>query len=369
MHATLHLLMAVVALAGLQPAPVAETPKPPADAPAAQRPPVSVQRTFSFSRDGDQVRIEMDGDRIVKAERNGVALSDEEARALARELNLKVTELFPGGGGPRGDIPGGRVMIWGPDDAPWVGRLAPPDGGFRRRLDGPLDLDIDLGVMPEPPKSVIGVSLTRPSPDLAGYLGLSPDDFSVVLDVRPDSPAAKAGLKAFDVIVSINGQAAPEPSVRRVIGALEPGSQVKLTVRRAGQTSEHTIETVQPVGVIGRGGEAGQDDAREALRQAQRQQLRQLLDQDALRGLQGALKQEQEQLLRQNRELRERLDAIAVDPQTRLRWSSPRGNAERDEQLRAMLDQRLGAIELRLSELLRRLGGGDDPKPANPDQP
>lgn len=354
MHATLPLLLAVAALVGSQPAPVAETPQPPPPAAAAGR---SVQ-TFVVNPDGDQVRIEMRDGQVVKAERNGKALSDEEARALLREFNVEVRELAPRGGAGERQGADGRVMIWGPDDAPWVGRLAPPPGVVGRWFEGPDD----AGAVRQPPKSVIGLSLTRPSPDLAGYLGLKAEEFSVILAVSEGSPADKVGLKAFDVVLSVNGEAAAESTVRRVIGALEPGSQIELRVQRAGVATEHSIKTVEPARVVARTGVIGLDDVRQPLRG--QEQIRELME--ALRGIEGV--EVQQDLLKQNDALRRRLEAIAGDQETRLRWSSPRDSAEREALARTILG-RLESIESRLNELLRRQGGVEPPKRAEPEQP
>ena len=54
--------------------------------------------------------------------------------------------------------------------------------------------------------------------------------------VRPDSPAVRAGLKAGDVIVELNGQPIRNAEdVERVIGRLRAGERVILMYVRSGQ--------------------------------------------------------------------------------------------------------------------------------------
>lgn len=52
----------------------------------------------------------------------------------------------------------------------------------------------------------IGVSISVLSKQLAEYFGVADGKGLLVRDVRPDSPAAKAGIKAGDVIVEIDGK-------------------------------------------------------------------------------------------------------------------------------------------------------------------
>ena len=56
-------------------------------------------------------------------------------------------------------------------------------------------------------------------------------------EVRPGTPAAKAGLKAGDVVVKIDGTSVGSSDrLRSLIDAKRPGDKVKLTVQRGGET-------------------------------------------------------------------------------------------------------------------------------------
>jgi S1-C subfamily serine protease len=59
--------------------------------------------------------------------------------------------------------------------------------------------------------------------------------------VRPDTPAADAGLRAGDVITAVGGKRITSADELRVaINAHSPGDKVSLTYRRNGKS--HTVE-------------------------------------------------------------------------------------------------------------------------------
>jgi S1-C subfamily serine protease len=74
------------------------------------------------------------------------------------------------------------------------------------RFHGPFDFDFDYDSIPRMtgPRGRLGVQLNELTPELAEYFGAK-DGGVLVSRVTPDSPAAKAGLKAGDVITSVDG--------------------------------------------------------------------------------------------------------------------------------------------------------------------
>jgi serine protease Do len=67
-------------------------------------------------------------------------------------------------------------------------------------------------------------------------------DGALVAETQPDSPAAKAGITSRDVIVSVNGVAIRDSrDLAKRIGALPPGSEVKLGVMRKGEEQTVTV--------------------------------------------------------------------------------------------------------------------------------
>jgi S1-C subfamily serine protease len=86
----------------------------------------------------------------------------------------------------------------------------------------------------------------RPRERTGGFLGVQTraDDAgtgALIGDVMPDSPAAKAGLKAGDVIVSVDGKAVSGPEeLRAAVQRAGAGKEVKVTVRRGDEQREFT---------------------------------------------------------------------------------------------------------------------------------
>jgi S1-C subfamily serine protease len=79
--------------------------------------------------------------------------------------------------------------------------------------------------------TALGITISDMSDQLAEYFGAK--DGALVTSVRDDSAAAKAGVKAGDVVTSINGQDVKVPSdVRRAIGRLEAGADFTIDVLR-----------------------------------------------------------------------------------------------------------------------------------------
>jgi serine protease Do len=92
----------------------------------------------------------------------------------------------------------------------------------------------------------IGVSIQNVSRDLADSLGLGKADGAVIGAVDADSPAAKAGLEAGDVITKIDGRVVEgSADLSRTIRGLKPGTKVNLTVWRSGKTREMPVTVAE----------------------------------------------------------------------------------------------------------------------------
>jgi serine protease Do len=83
----------------------------------------------------------------------------------------------------------------------------------------------------------LGVSIEEVSAEKAKDLKLSPVHGALITEVEADSPAAKAGLKANDIVTDYNGQRVEGTAhFRRLIRETPSGRTVQLTVWRDGRS-------------------------------------------------------------------------------------------------------------------------------------
>lgn len=93
----------------------------------------------------------------------------------------------------------------------------------------------------------IGVSISNLSKQLADYFGVTDGKGLLVRDVRPDSPAAKAGIKAGDVIVEIDGKKMSDGA--DLIEAVNEKKEgvVSITIVRDKNRQTFTVEPAQGI--------------------------------------------------------------------------------------------------------------------------
>jgi serine protease Do len=85
-------------------------------------------------------------------------------------------------------------------------------------------------------RGYIGVQIQQITPQLAESLRLKNTKGALVADAQPDAPAAKAGLRAGDVIIAVNGAPVDNPrDLSRRIAAIGPGKNVRVTFLRDGR--------------------------------------------------------------------------------------------------------------------------------------
>lgn len=126
-------------------------------------------------------------------------------------------------------------------DMQGVDRMIGPQGGFRdRESDGPGK---DGFVFAFGNNRRIGISTTQLTKQLAEYFGIADGTGVLVTSVGDDSPAAKAGIKAGDVITAVDGEKLDSAGdLSRAINKKKDGD-VTLTIIR--NKSQRTI-TVTP---------------------------------------------------------------------------------------------------------------------------
>jgi serine protease Do len=85
-------------------------------------------------------------------------------------------------------------------------------------------------------RGYIGVEVQPVTQDIADSLGLKTASGALVAEPQSDGPAAKAGIKAGDVITSVNGAAVKDSrDLARQISEMAPGATAKLDVTRNGE--------------------------------------------------------------------------------------------------------------------------------------
>lgn len=134
-----------------------------------------------------------------------------------------------------------RIAV-GPDGAPPEVREGFP-------LGEPSRIDIrgmDAGFMADPPKSMIGAGLGTPDAAIAHHLRIDPSKVTMVTGIVEGLPAQAAGIERYDLIVAVNGDGdASSERLRRVLRDAEPGSKIKLEIRRGGEVRKVEVTAVE----------------------------------------------------------------------------------------------------------------------------
>ncbi len=89
----------------------------------------------------------------------------------------------------------------------------------------------------------IGVEIQPVTSDIADSLGLKSEKGALVADTEKDSPAAAAGIKTGDVILSVNGESVDSPrELARKIAALGPSANAALLVWHDGAQKSFDVK-------------------------------------------------------------------------------------------------------------------------------
>ena len=92
----------------------------------------------------------------------------------------------------------------------------------------------------------LGVQIQGVTPDIAAAVGLDKPAGAIVSEVMPDSPAAKAGLKAGDVILTFAGKAVDRlHDLPRLVAAAPIGGKAEVTLWRDHATRTVTVEVAK----------------------------------------------------------------------------------------------------------------------------
>lgn len=95
-------------------------------------------------------------------------------------------------------------------------------------------------------RGYIGVVLTSVTPALASALSLGHVRGALVQDVSLDTPAARAGLRAYDVVTAIDGtMVSSDEDLIRAVAARQPGTLATLSVVRDGAKTRLDIKLTE----------------------------------------------------------------------------------------------------------------------------
>jgi serine protease Do len=188
---------------------------------------------------------------------------DGEKVRSARQLSRLVAETVPGRqvqavvqrDGRRVDVQvtpeAGMAWLGGPGmhrqfefgGAPGFKFEGPVIGDLLEKELGDHDGDLDT-LLVRPGRARLGVGIQPLTPQLAEYFGTK--DGVLVTTVEPDSPAAKAGLKAGDVITAVGETSVSSPSdLSRAVRRADEGAELSIAYTRdkKSATTTATIES------------------------------------------------------------------------------------------------------------------------------
>lgn len=91
-------------------------------------------------------------------------------------------------------------------------------------------------------RGYLGVSPTDLTPVMVKQFNLADENGALVVEVLPNTPAAKAGIKPDDVIVAFNGKDIPDAhSLTLAVSQCEPGSSATVKLVRDGVQKDFTV--------------------------------------------------------------------------------------------------------------------------------
>jgi len=97
----------------------------------------------------------------------------------------------------------------------------------------------------------IGIQISDITPDNARFFQMSKAEGAVISQVDPNSPGAKAGLRAGDVVTELDGKAVVDAGqLQMVVGQKRPGDTIRLQVVRDSKATSISV-TLEAFGAAG----------------------------------------------------------------------------------------------------------------------
>lgn len=265
----LKVVTAATAVTGLVAVVILAAPLLYGQAPPPERAPVQRgERIDMFGFPGSSIGAAIRDTEETDRQRAGVVVEEVEPGSAAEKGGLKKTDVITRFAGeevrsarqfsrlvqetPAGRTVSATVMRDGkatelkitPEDRPRAGIFIDGDRlgrsfdsqRFEERMG--LDFNFDLN-LPGGDRPRLGVTVQPLSGQLAGYFGAK--EGVLVASVTDDSPASRAGLKAGDVIVSVNGQnVSSRADLTRAVNSV--GSNADITIGIVRDKKESSVK-------------------------------------------------------------------------------------------------------------------------------
>lgn len=139
-----------------------------------------------------------------------------------------------------GHLVGINTAILGPDGAN-IGI------GFAIPVNMAIDVMDQLVKYGRVERGRIGIAAQNLTPALAKAFGVKQTQGAIIAQVQPDSPATKAGLKAGDIVIEVNGRKVHDAAqMRNIFGLLRIGTEVKMQVLRHDQPMTFSVVIAKP---------------------------------------------------------------------------------------------------------------------------
>ncbi len=88
----------------------------------------------------------------------------------------------------------------------------------------------------------LGVMIQPVSRDLAESFGMDSASGALIADLDPEGPAARAGLRAGDIVLEVDGEEVERSrNLPRLIGRVTPGNDAALTIMRDGERQDIAV--------------------------------------------------------------------------------------------------------------------------------
>ena len=95
----------------------------------------------------------------------------------------------------------------------------------------------------------LGIQIQPVTDDIAESVGLEDASGALVSEAQANGPALDAGIRAGDIVTEVNGRTVASPrELARMIGGIDPGTEVELTVWRNGAEETISLELTEMPG-------------------------------------------------------------------------------------------------------------------------